>query len=174
MLSRYIPIGANTNYADFTKYLLLKFVEFVKLAFKTGRGCHSIYCTYCLPFILLLCCSLTVAARPADIPESAVLPNQSVFMFDVGYASIHDSYLTPITYDGIDVGLSFEATRATRFAPERWIWQLNVGAEYKIGKLTLGLNVHNLLNTHYNRSGMNTALVPQQGRWWMASASYQF
>jgi iron complex outermembrane receptor protein len=61
---------------------------------------------------------------------------------------------------------------AKRDIPARAI--INVGAEYKIGKLTLGLNVHNLLNTHYNRSGMNTALVPQQGRWWMASASYQF
>ena len=131
MLSRHIPCGANTNYAnyaDFTKYLLFKFVEFAKLAFKTGRGCHSIYCTYCLPFILLLCCSLTIAARPADIPESAVLPNQSVLMLDAGYASIHDSYLTPITYDGLDLGLSLEATRWTK--KDKWLWQLGVGADY--------------------------------------------
>ena len=51
---------------------------------------------------------------------------------------------------------------------------VNVGADYKIGKLTLGLNIHNLFNTRYDRSGMNTALVPQQGRWWTASVSYQF
>lgn len=83
-------------------------------------------------FVLYIMCA--IAALPILGQDSAsvrvVRPTLSIFMMDVGYASIHDSYLTPITYDGIDVGLSFEATRATRFAPERWIWQLNVGAEY--------------------------------------------
>ena len=51
---------------------------------------------------------------------------------------------------------------------------VNVGADYKIGKLTLGLNIHNLFDTRYDRSGMNTNLVPQQGRWWTVSASYKF
>lgn len=55
---------------------------------------------------------------------------QTVLMVDAGYASVHDSYLTPITYDGLGLGLSIEATRWTRFAPERWLWQLSVGADY--------------------------------------------
>ena len=46
---------------------------------------------------------------------------------------------------------------------------LNVGGEYTIGPVTLGLNIHNLLGTRYNRSGMNTNLIPQQGRWFMGS-----
>ena len=46
---------------------------------------------------------------------------------------------------------------------------LNVGGEYTFGPVTLGLNIHNLLGTHYNRSGMNTNLIPQQGRWFMGS-----
>jgi iron complex outermembrane receptor protein len=50
---------------------------------------------------------------------------------------------------------------------------VNVGAEYKTGRLTLGLNIHNLLGTKYYRSGMNTNLIPQQGRWWMASVGYR-
>ena len=50
---------------------------------------------------------------------------------------------------------------------------VNVGAEYKIGGLTLGLNIHNLFDTRYDRSGMNTSLVPQQGRWWTVSVSYK-
>jgi hypothetical protein len=52
----------------------------------------------------------------------------SVFMVDAGFASVHDSYLTPITYDGMDLGLSFEATR--RINRNSWLWQLNVGADY--------------------------------------------
>ena len=51
---------------------------------------------------------------------------------------------------------------------------LNIGADYKIGRLTLGLNVRNLLNTRYNRGGMDAPLMPQQGRWWTASVSYNF
>ena len=54
--------------------------------------------------------------------------NMSVFTVDVGYASIHDSYLTPITYDGLDLGLSFEVTKPCGARP--WLWQLNVGADY--------------------------------------------
>ena len=30
-------------------------------------------------------------------------------------------------------------------------------------------NIYNLFGTRYNRSGMNTNLIPQQGRWFLAS-----
>ncbi len=121
MLSRLIPCGADANYTNFTNRLFsifAKLVKFVKFALKQVCGCHSIYCTYCLPFILLLCCCLSATAQD----------NQSMLMVDAGYASIHDSYLTPITYDGIDLGLSIEATRWVN--RNRWLWQLTVGADY--------------------------------------------
>ena len=51
---------------------------------------------------------------------------------------------------------------------------VNVGAEYQLGKVTLGVNIHNLFDSHYNRSGMNTKLVPQKGRWFMATIAYKF
>ena len=56
--------------------------------------------------------------------------------------------------------------------PSRFI--INVGGEFKIGRLTLGLNIHNLLDKRYFQSGMNTKLVPQKGRWFMASIAYKF
>ena len=56
--------------------------------------------------------------------------------------------------------------------PSRFI--INVGGEYQIGRLTLGLNIHNLLDKRYFQSGMNTKLVPQKGRWFMASIAYKF
>ena len=49
----------------------------------------------------------------------------------------------------------------------------NIGAECQLGKVTLGLNVRNLFNTKYFRSGMNTNLIPQQGLWWMAGVAYK-
>jgi len=131
MLSTPITSERNANHANFTNCLFSKFLElviFVKFALKKMRSCNSIYCTYCLPFILLLCCNLTVAAEPADIQGSAALYNQSMFMLDAGYASIHDSYLTPITYNGLDLGLSIEATRWVNHY--RWLWQLGVTADY--------------------------------------------
>ena len=125
MLSRFIPCGANANYANFANYILkfAELVKFVKFALKTLRRGRCIYCLT----LILLSCSLSVAAQADTVPESA-LPAQSMLMLDAGYASIHDSYLTPVTYDGIDLGLSLEATRwASRY---RWLWQLSVGADY--------------------------------------------
>lgn len=56
--------------------------------------------------------------------------NVSMFMVDAGYASVHDSYLTPITYEGLDLAMTYEAMRPTRFSPDKWLWQLQVGADY--------------------------------------------
>lgn len=50
----------------------------------------------------------------------------------------------------------------------------NIGAECQLGKVTLGLNVRNLFNTKYERSGMNTKLIPQKGRWYMFDIAYKF
>ena len=46
---------------------------------------------------------------------------------------------------------------------------VNMGGQYTVGPVTLGLDIHNLLGTKYYRSGMNTNLIPQQGRWFLAS-----
>ena len=46
---------------------------------------------------------------------------------------------------------------------------VNIGGEYQLGPVNLGLNINNLLNTRYYRSGMNANLMPQQGRWFLAS-----
>ncbi len=50
-----------------------------------------------------------------------------MFMLDAGYASVHDSYLTPITYGGLDLGLTYEVMSPTR---DSWLWHLQVGSDY--------------------------------------------
>ena len=72
--------------------------------------------------------AMSAAAQADEATGSSVLPNQSVMMVDAGYASVHDSYLTPITYGGFDLGLSLEAMRWT--SRGGWLWQLGVGADY--------------------------------------------
>ena len=56
---------------------------------------------------------------------------------------------------------AIEAARQTvshHEMPARCI--LNIGGEYTFGPVTIGLDIHNLLGTSYNRSGMNTTLIP--------------
>ena len=65
---------------------------------------------------------------------------------------------------------AIEAARQTvshHEMPARCI--LNIGGEYTFGPVTIGLDIHNLLDTSYNRSGMNTTLILQQGCWFMGS-----
>ncbi len=70
--------------------------------------------------------------------------SRSMLMVDVGYASVHDSYLTPITYDGIDLAVSVEALRPVRQG--QWTWQLNVGADYNYVENPVGNNdLHKLM-----------------------------
>ena len=51
---------------------------------------------------------------------------------------------------------------------------LDLGAEYQLGKVVLGVDIHNLFNTHGNLSGMNAKRVPQKGRWFTFSVAYKF
>ena len=68
----------------------------------------------------------------------------SVFMVDAGYASVHDSYLTPITYDGINLALGYEASRPCKQG--NWLWQFNVGADYNYVENPAGNNeLHKLM-----------------------------
>ena len=50
----------------------------------------------------------------------------------------------------------------------------DLGAEYRLGKLSFGLDIHNLFNKNYFQSGMDTGLVPQRGRWLMGTLGYKF
>lgn len=99
MLSRLLPCG-----------VIAKFVIF---ALNT-RARRPLY-LLCLLFSFL---ALDVAGQE----------QVSMFTVDMGYASVHDSYLTPITYGGTDLAIGYEAMRPMR--GDKWLWQLGVGADY--------------------------------------------
>jgi len=73
-------------------------------------------------------CQLAMHAQTAD--TTALRPILSMMTADVGYASVHDDYLTPITYSGVDVAIGYEAMRAAWFDPEQWVWQLLTDIDY--------------------------------------------
>ena len=98
---------------------------------------------------------------------------QTSYNFDMmKYQYLVQEIIVIHDYTDEELKAMYDAVIAKYDIPARAI--VNVGADYKIGKLTLGLNIHNLFDTRYDRSGMNTNLVPQQGRWWTVSASYKF
>ena len=79
----------------------------------------------------------------------------SMITVEAGYASIHDSYLTPITYDGMDLALGFEAMRGV--SDGKWLWQLQVGADYNHVE-------NNARNNHLDKL-MGDITFDMQRRW---------
>lgn len=69
-------------------------------------------------------------AENEDELEVEFRPITSSFMIDCGSASILDTYLTPITYSGYDLRLSYEGFKAMKFNPEYWIMQFTSGVQY--------------------------------------------
>ena len=51
---------------------------------------------------------------------------------------------------------------------------MDIGGEYKIGPVELGVNIHNLFDKRYKQGGISTGLIPQQGRWVMADVAIKF
>ena len=68
------------------------------------------------------------------------------------------------TFKAID---AFQHIIMQKDMPARAI--VNLGGQFTVGPVTIGLNINNLFGTRYYRSGMNTNLIPQQGRWFMGS-----
>ena len=79
MLSRFIPCGA-----------------YAKFAFKPMRGCHSVYCTYCLPFIVLLCCVILGGCTEKDEFEQDQVGNFEALW------TIMDQHYAFFDYKGVD------------------------------------------------------------------------
>ena len=93
--------------------------------------------------ILLLLVALCGLAVPSAVAQDTLVvsrPTLSMFTLEAGYGSIHDSYLTPITYDGVDVALGYEAMRSARIAPDKWLWQLQLGVDYNYVENPAGNN----------------------------------
>ena len=50
----------------------------------------------------------------------------------------------------------------------------DLGATYQWRNLTFDIDVKNILNNHYKQSGVSTGLIPQRGRWYLATVGYKF
>lgn len=72
-----------------------------------------------------------MAAQPCDTVAEAnpLRPVMAAYMLEEGGASLTDTYLTPLTYDGWNVALRYERMQAMKFNPERWVMRLTAGLE---------------------------------------------
>ena len=86
------------------------------------------------------------AGEATDTTEVPARPVTAVFAAEIGSTHLRDTYLSPITYQGVTVGLSFEHLQATGFAPEQWVRQLALGISYAPVKNPVGNNtMHELM-----------------------------
>ncbi len=99
-------------------------------------------------------CSLSVSAQDS---EQVARPPQITVTGEAGYGSLLDSYLTPITYHGVNLGLGFEHLQATGFNPQSWVRELELGADYNY--------VENPPGNHEMHSLMGTARWSLMRRW---------
>jgi len=107
--------------------------------------------------------------------------NQTSYNTDLeNYVQSYVSYYRYMMYQEMDMENEAAASRQDAVVsankvtmqkkmPARAI--TNIGGEYSFGAVTLGLDIHNLFNLLYYRSGMNTNVIPQQGRWVMGSVA---
>lgn len=52
--------------------------------------------------------------------DDAVRPVSSTWAFEVGAAQLADTYLTPLKYNGLHLGIGYQRAQAMRFCPEKW------------------------------------------------------
>ena len=112
---------------------------------------------------------LLYEGRQTSYNTDLVMLIQAVKNIQTATAFYSQNDMAQAEYYGLQAIDNMQHIILSKDMPARAI--VNVGGNYALGPVTLGLNIHNLFGTRYYRSGMNTNLIPQQGRWVMASVS---
>lgn len=78
---------------------------------------------------LAIALAAAVMIPPASAEEAAPLrPVASAYMVEAGSSSLTDTYLSPIKYTGLHLGIGYERRQAMKFDPELWEMRLTAGA----------------------------------------------
>lgn len=77
--------------------------------------------------LLLLAGAVTAGAQ-----EPVVRPVTSTYTLEAGTARLHDTYLTPLGYDGMTAAFTYQRAQAMKFDPRHWVMQLkfSVGMDH--------------------------------------------
>ena len=85
------------------------------------------------------------AMQAAD-GDSIVRPVNVAYTAEYGAASLLDTYLTPIRYEGWHVRHGCERNQAMRFSPRKWLMQMSFGVRYdNVQNIVKNRTMHSLM-----------------------------
>ena len=76
----------------------------------------------------ILCVMLSAMAFAQDEPTT-LRPVTSSYTYEIGGATLANTYLTPLKYKGWDMALKYERMQAMKFNPEKWVMRLTAGID---------------------------------------------
>lgn len=76
----------------------------------------------------ILCVMLSAMAFAQDEPTT-LRPVTSSYTYEIGEATLANTYLTPLKYKGWDMALNYERMQAMKFNPEKWVMRLTAGID---------------------------------------------
>ena len=76
----------------------------------------------------ILCVMLSAIAFAQDEPTT-LRPVTSSYTYEIGGATLANTYLTPLKYKGWDMALNYERMQAMKFNPEKWVMRLTAGID---------------------------------------------
>lgn len=71
---------------------------------------------------------LSAMAFAQDEPTT-LRPVTSSYTYEIGGATLANTYLTPLKYKGWDMALNYERMQAMKFNPEKWVMRLTAGID---------------------------------------------
>ena len=71
---------------------------------------------------------LSAMAFAHDEPAT-LRPVTSSYTYEIGGATLANTYLTPLKYKGWDMALNYERMQAMKFNPEKWVMRLTAGID---------------------------------------------
>ena len=65
----------------------------------------------------------------AQDEPTTLRPVTSSYTYEIGGATLANTYLTPLKYKGWDMALNYERMQAMKFNPEKWVMRLTAGID---------------------------------------------
>lgn len=111
--------------------------------------------------VLLL---LPVKLLAQESAEKPVCPVLAGVEFEVGGARLVDTYLSPWSYKGWDIGLNVELMQAMPLDNYRWVWQQLIGLNYGESQMTIsGVGKTIFGGFNYTFAMMRRSALPVEG-----------
>ena len=110
---------------------------------------------------LLIAPVISLAQEVADKPQCPVF---TAVEFEGGGSRLIDTYLSPYSYSGWNIGLNVELMQAMKLDNYNWVWQQLIGLNYGSTRLSMsgaGLSIH--AGANYSFAMMHRSNTPIEG-----------